>query len=305
MQSDVISQVIVLCFVMLVGFYGRKKEIIKEEMLKGLTEMLLNITLPSLLLSTFNFAYSKEVMQNVIKIFFYSLGIHIFFAVVSNVFIIRAKDERKKIIRFVTIFSNFGFMGYPIMQAVFGNIGIFYASIFGVPFNILLLTFGVILFNKDGKENIDIKKIIFSPGIVFVVIGLITFIFQIPYPKTIYKTLEMVGGMTTPLSMMIVGANFSGVSIKSILKDLDLYYISLIRLILVPSITFCVLSLIKVDSYLLKICVILTAMPAAAMVSVFSERYDGDKSFSAKCVFITTVLSIITIPIVITLLNKI
>ncbi|GAA0722039.1 AEC family transporter [Clostridium malenominatum] len=305
MQSDIVNQVIVLCFVMLIGFYGRKKRIIKEEMLKGLTEMLLNITLPALLLATFNSTYSKEVMQNVIKIFFYSLGIHIFFALGSNIFTIKSKDERKKILRFVTIFSNFGFMGYPIMQGVFGNVGVFYASIFGVPFNILLLTFGVILFNKESKEDIDIKKIIFSPGIVFVIIGLATFVFKIPYPKTIYKTLEMVGAMTTPLSMMIVGANFSGVSIKSILKDLDLYYISLVRLILVPLITFGVLSLLKVDTYLLKICVILTAMPAGAMVSVFSERYDSDKSFAAKCVFTTTVLSIITIPIVITLLNKI
>ena len=305
MQNDVINQVIVLCLVMVIGFYGRKKEIIKGEMLKGLTEILMNITLPCLLLSSFNTSYTKELLQNIIKVFFYSLGIHIFMAGISNILLIKAKEERKNILKFVTIFSNFGYMGYPIMEGIFGKIGVFYASIFGIPFNIMVLTLGVVLFNKESKNEINLKKVILQPGIIFVIIGLVAFLLKIPYPKPIYKTLDMVGSMTSPLSMIIVGANFSGISLKSLLKDKDLYFISVIRLLIAPLIIFMVLSMLKVDSYLLKICVILTAMPAAAITSVFAEMYDGDKGFAAQCVFITTVLSIITIPIVITLLNNI
>ncbi|PRR77037.1 putative transporter YfdV [Clostridium liquoris] len=302
MNSDIINQVVVLCLIMLFGLYARKKEYIKEYTVKNLTDILVNITLPCLILSSFNMEFSTELWTRVKLIFIYSLIIHIFLAIISKLFFIKYDENKKKILRFVTIFSNFGFMGYPIAESIYGKIGVFYASIFGIPFNIILLTYGVFLFSEEAKDNLKIRNIVMQPGILFVVIGTVIFLFSIKLPIPINKTINMVGSMTTPLSMMIVGASFAGTSLMSMLKDFKLYYISFIRLLIVPFITYLLLRFIKADDYLLKLCVILEAMPAAAMTTVFAEMYNSDRIFSAKCVFVTTVLSIFTIPLVITLL---
>lgn len=193
-------------------------------------------------------------------------------------------------------------MGYPIVEGIYGKIGVFYAAIFGIPFNIILLTYGVIMFNKEEKNNLKIADIVMQPGILFVVIGLLIFMFNIKLPIYINNTLNIIGAMTTPLSMMIVGASFLGASIYTIIKDINLYYISIIRLMVIPFLIYFLLTAINADTYLLKLCVILEAMPAAAMTTVFAEKYNSDTIFSAKCIFVTTVLSIFTIPVVITLL---
>lgn len=302
MNGDIINQVVVLCIIMLLGLYGRKKEYIKEQTIKSLTDILMNITLPCLILSSFNVEFSRDLWENVKLIFMYSLIIHIFLILISKLFFIKCDESKKKILRFVAIFSNFGFMGYPIVEGIYGKIGVFYASVFGIPFNIILLTYGVILFNKEGKHNFKMKDIVIQPGILFVLMGIFIFLFSIKLPDSINKTLNMVGAMTTPMSMMIVGASFAKTSVGSILKDFKLYYISFIRLLVVPFMIYLILKIIKADDHLLKLCVILEAMPAAAMTTVFAELYNSDRIFSAKCIFVTTVLSIFTIPLVITLL---
>lgn len=302
MNSDIINQVVVLCLIMLLGLYARKKEYIKEHTVKSLTDILMNVTLPCLILSSFNMEFSTDLWARVKLIFIYSSIIHIFLAIISKFFFIKCDENKKKILRFVTMFSNFGFMGYPIVEGIYGKIGVFYASVFGIPFNIILLTYGVLLFNKEAKGNFKIKDIVMQPGILFVVIGTFIFLFSIKLPIPINKTLNMVGSMTTPMSMMIVGASFAGTSVSSMAKDFKLYYISFIRLLVVPFIICVLLKFIKADDYLLKLCVILEAMPAAAMTTVFAEMYNSDRIFSAKCIFVTTVLSIFTIPLVITLL---
>jgi len=299
MQNQIVDQVIILCFIMLIGLYSRRKNFIKEETLKSLTDLLVNVTLPCLILASFNTEYSKETTEKIKAILIYSLAIHVFLAAISGVFYFKFKENTKQVLKFVTIFSNFGFMGYPIMEGMYGKIGVFYASIFGVPFNVILLTYGSLLFSKEEKDNFNLKNILLQPGILFVIIGLIVFFGKITLPYTIMGTLNYVGGMTTPLSMIIIGANFANVSIKEIVKDLRIYYVSFIKLFIVPLMVYGVLKVLKADDYLIKMCVILEAMPAAAMTTVFAEKYNNNKVFSAKCVVVTTILSIFTIPIVI------
>lgn len=304
MNNNVINQVIILSLVMIVGIYARKKNIITKEANKSLSDLLVNITLPFLLVSSFNYSYSKDMLTKAKIIFIYSVIIHLILIFASKLFALRYPERSKKVLRFITIFSNSGFMGYPVLEGLFGKIGIFYGAIFNIPFNIFMLSVGVMIYT--GKKDLKtLKGVLMHPGIIATLIGLIMFIFSIKLPYPIYTTLNIVGSMTTPLAMLIVGAMLAEVKLKEIFQGSIVYYASFIRLMVVPFITLIILKLLHADKLLMQISVITEAMPAAVLASVFAEKYGADTVLASRSVFITTILSMITIPIIVMVLYRI
>lgn len=304
LNNNVINQVIILSLVMIVGIYARKKNIITKEANKSLSDLLVNITLPFLLVSSFNYSYSKDMLTKAKIIFIYSVIIHLILIFASKLFALRYPERSKKVLRFITIFSNSGFMGYPVLEGLFGKIGIFYGAIFNIPFNIFMLSVGVMIYT--GKKDLKtLKGVLMHPGIIATLIGLIMFIFSIKLPYPIYTTLNIVGSMTTPLAMLIVGAMLAEVKLKEIFQGSIVYYASFIRLMVVPFITLIILKLLHADKLLMQISVITEAMPAAVLASVFAEKYGADTVLASRSVFITTILSMITIPIIVMVLYRI
>lgn len=282
---------------MFFGFYARKKDIIDEKTNKNLSNLLMEITLPMLIISSFNYKYSKDMLYGSIKIFLYSIVIHLILIILSKFFLHKYDIDKQKILRSIMIFSNCGFMGYPVIESLYGSVGVFYTAIFNVAFNLFLFGYGTMLFSGK-KDKKTIKAAALSPGTVAVYIGLFIFIFSIKIPSPINKAISMVGSMTTPLSMIIVGSMIANQNIIEVLKEKSEYYISLLRLIIAPLITLIFLKIIKADSFLTSICVMIEAMPGAVLVVVFAEKFDQDVSLASKSIFITTVLSIITIPLI-------
>ena len=154
-------------------------------------------------------------------------------------------------------------MGFPVLESLFGKTGVFYGSIYVAVFNAFIWTYGVMLFSK-GREQTSVIKAMINPGIVSVIIGMFIFIFSIELPKPILQTLDMVGSMTAPLSMLIVGALLADTNLKDIFTGFEVYYGTALRLIVIPLITILALSLTGLDRELLRVCVVLVAMPAAA-----------------------------------------
>ncbi|MFD3156448.1 AEC family transporter [Haloimpatiens sp. FM7330] len=302
---NIINQFMVLFLVMGIGYYGRKRNIITSEMNKGMSQLLLRITLPFMIIVSFDYKFSPELMSNIVKILIYSLIIHIFLIPLSNMFYnkVPKNKDKKDILRFVTVFSNTGFIGYPVLASIYGKVGVLYASIFNIPFNVFMWTFGIMLFSGD-KNDKSLKKVLANPGIIAVIIGTILFIFSIKIPYPIQKTLEIVGSITTPISMIIVGSMLAEVKVKDVFAEKSIYYASVLRLLVIPFFIFLILKLMKVDSLLINICVIVEAMPAAVVCSIFAESYNKNPKFASQSVFITTLLSVITIPIVIMFLSN-
>ncbi|MCT8976947.1 AEC family transporter [Clostridium sp. CX1] len=298
MNNNVINQVIILSLVMMVGVYARKRNIITGETRKSLSDLLMNITLPFLLISSFNFNYSENMIVNARTIFIYSILIHVILIFVSKILAFKYPENSQKVLRFVTIFSNCGFMGYPVLEGLFGKIGIFYGAIYNIPFNIFMLSAGVMIYT--GKKDLKtLKSVLVHPGIIATVLGFLMFIFQIKLPYPLYTTLSVVGSMTTPLSMVIVGAMLAEVKFKEVFKGTLVYYASFLRLMVVPFLTLFILKLLNADRLLLQVSVVIEAMPAAVLGSIFAERYGADTALASRSVFITTVISMITIPIVV------
>jgi predicted permease len=298
---DVLNQVLTLFLMMGLGYIGAKFSIINKEVNKGLSMILMKITLPLLILSSFKYEYSKTMMSNIKSLLMFSTLIFTFFFVVSIVLFRKLDLGKKNIIIFITIFSNCGFMGFPILYSIYGHIGVLYTSIFNVVFNLFVWTVGIIIFSGE-KEKIDYKNLLLNPCIIAVIIGITNMLFSLKLPYIINEVCTSVGNMTTPISMMIIGFSISQTDIKKIFGDISLYYISIWRLVLIPLITYLILSLFSIDPVVRNVIIICQAMPGAALCVILAENYNNNTEYASQAVFFTTMLSVVTIPAVISML---
>lgn len=298
--NTVIEQIVSLFLIALLGFYGRKKNIIDEALSNGLSRLLLQITLPLLIISSFCVTYNSSMGNNIIKAFIYGLVIYIVTPLLIKLLLFKTEKRKKNILQFALVFSNCGFMGFPLAESVFGHDGVIYTSIFNMFFSFFIWTYGVMLFSEVTDFS-QIKKVLKNPGIISVFIGLIIFIFSIKIPAVILNTLKTVGGLTTPVSMLIIGSMLASVNFKKAVKDMSLYYGSLIKLLLIPAFLYLLSVFFNEKSIVIKVFILLQAMPAAATTSLFSESYNKEKEYSALIVSFSTLLSVFTIPLIIKL----
>lgn len=298
--NTVITQIISLFLVALVGFYGGKRNIIDENLSNGLSKLLVEITTPFLVISSFSVSYSSNISNNVIKAFIYSIIIFTLTPLLVKPLLIGIDKENRNVFEFAMVFSNCGFMGFPIAQSVFGNEGVVYAAIFNMVFNIFVWTYGVMLFNSTSSFK-EVLKSLKNPGILSAVIGLLIMVFSIKIPPIFMNTMKMVGGLTTPISMLIIGSLLSKSELQKIVKDKSMYYGSLIKLILIPASLYFVSLLFRENSMVLKTLILMQAMPAGAFTTIFAENFNKNKEYSAFIVSFSSLLSIVTIPIVIKL----
>lgn len=305
MITTVTNAVISLFLIMLVGVYGSKKGIITSEINNGLINILLNIALPFMVITSFMFTFDESIKSNVIKAFYYSLITYFILIALSYILLLPIKGDKKTIIHFANVFTNTGYIGFPVLNTIYGPEGVVYGSMFNMFFVLFLWTYGIGLF-KGYMEKDELKKellkTLLNPSIIAVVIGVIIMVFEISIPTIFFSSIKSVGSITGPLSMIIVGAILSRVKFKNHLKDWTLYYGIMIKLILLPIILYGISIIINDRSIVANSVIIIASMPAAAMTSIFAESYDKEKDFAAIVVLTTTLLSVITIPLLVNIL---
>lgn len=289
------NHVLVIYIMLLIGFIAGKLQYLNSQSNQSMSKILLNICLPLYIISAFNYSFSKDILFNLLIVFIFGILIHPICYFIG-LLIYRNKEENKKnIYTFALMFSNCGYIGFPIIESIYGNIGIIYGSIFLAPYNIFLWTIGVAMFNKQSSN----KYSIFNPGVIAVFIGITLFIFQIELPYFLQKSITSVGSMTTPLSMLIIGGILSAIKIKEIFTNLSIYFLTFLRLIIIPILALLFLKLFKIDDVIIGICTLLVAMPVAVTLPILTQRYNSDTQLASKTVVISTLLSIITIPLII------
>lgn len=299
--ENIINQIIVLFLIMSVGYYAKKKNMINKEINRGLSELLLNITLPFMIIASFNISFTRDMLLQGGKLLLYSVIIYLFVIPFSKLLYFKIPANKSKVLRFITIFSNCGFMGYPVIESIYGKEGVFYTAIFNIPFNILIWVIGVTVFTGE-RDFKAMKRVLLNPGIIATLFGIIIFIFSWKLPLPIFKTFELVGSMTTPVSMLVVGAMLADIKIRDVFSDISIYYGTAVRLIILPLLVLFTLKFIGVKGMYLGIPVLITAMPAPANAAIMAEMYGGDASFASKCIFVSTLICGITIPIIISIM---
>ena len=294
---NVIHEVLILFVIMAVGFAARRWGLIGASLNKGLADLLLHVTMPLMILGAFDIVIDSKLLGMAAQMFIFSGLLHAGTFFVSQWLFKGYAPDTQKVLRFSIVFSNCAFMGYPVLQSIYGKEGIFLGSIFLVPFIISLWTAGVLIFNKDQNGQSGWIKVMLNPGILAVALGMMLFLFKLKLPEPLSRGCDLLGSTTTPLAMVLIGSTLAEVHVKHLFSDLHVYYAAALRLIVIPVLAGGIAWLCGVRGIALGVCVISTSMPVAANTAAFAERFGSSTSLASRCVFISTLLSIITVPV--------
>jgi predicted permease len=282
---------------MFIGIIAKRKNIIDENIEKSISTILVKIGMPAMVISSASIAYSSEILPNMINIFLITVISYI--AIIAfgmiNSYVFKFEKSTANVYISLIVFANVGFMGYPVARALYGELGVFYTSIANLVFTTLVWTYGILLFNSKGKLNF---KSLLNIGTISSLLGIFLFLLQITIPGPILSALDLTGRMTTPLSMLLIGALIAKVNIRELFSDWKVYYTSFIKLLVIPLITALILKQLNYNEIVISICTIMAAMPAAATNAIFAKEFDVNPAFASIGVFITTLLCIFTLPFI-------
>lgn len=296
--SIVIEKMTVLVLIMLVGFIARKTNLTNDEANRYFSRLLINVFLVcSILRSTVNVDPVLSGREMLLLFGLFALGFGIYWLVgLFTVTIFHIKKDRGITI-LLMVFINTVFLGFPIIEGLYGSEAIFAASLSTILFNGLLYTAGVAQLTKDSRDGFSWKDLISAP-VVAVLISLILFFTGIHVPTAIEETISTIAGGTVPLSMLIIGTSLGGIAFREIFTDWRPYVISFMRLIVCPLVCWLIFRPLATTDMMLGVLVILSACPPAVMLTPFCIDYGQDATLASKTICIATVLSMITIPFV-------
>ena len=296
---DVAQLVIQLFILMGVGVLCGKCKWMNTEGAKQMTNILLKVVTFCVIVNSFvSTDYSTEK------------AIHLLVGAVSCAictgvgllillpFFRKTQKDQKSVLRFGVLFSNCGFMSLPLVSAILGTDGVFVVSIYVAVFQALCWTVGVKIYNHfDSKRAI--QQILLNPGVISVLVGLPLFFFKIKFPTIVMEPMGMLCDLNTPVAMIVTGYHLSNMAIKPQKGDLNLIVGSVLRLLVIPLISFGILYLLNIRGLLLVACIVPICAPSASNTSLFAVMFGGNEGYASRFVSICTVLSIFTMPVMI------
>ena len=289
-----LKQLMIMSIFICIGYILFKKKMITVNGSKELSNLLLYIVLPAVIINSYNVKSTPERVEGIIISFIVSLiALILSICVCALVY-----GKRKKIEHFGVSFSNAGFMGIPIATAIIGNENVFYISAFVALLNILQWTYGVVVMTES-KDCIKLDKLIKNPILIAMVIGLSIFFLQIPVPEVATKTISSLASLNAPTAMIILGVYLAQTDIKSVFVGKEMYITSFIRLVFIPVFTLLMLYFLPINQNIKLAVIIAARAPIGSNVAVFAQIYNLDYKHAVKTVCLTTILSVISMPFII------
>ena len=310
MELSLISlQQVAIMFIMIVlGFLLVKIKLVDPGSKKSLSNILVYLVVPCMIINSFCISYDETILQNLLWTFLVAFILLVVGIVVSYLLTIKYKTNDKPMLTFGLMFSNAAYMGFPLIQALFKETGTIYCAAFLTVFNILLWTIGYMTVSKTFNLKSTLISILKTPIIYSIIIGLLLFVLKVELPTVIKTPIQLIGNMNTPLSMIVTGMIIGSSNILNVLKNKYVWINVGFRLILIPFICLGVtylLSLAPIDHEVLKICFTLMATPTVTITTIFAIKFGYNEDIGAGIVIISTVLSIITLPLFTLLVNTI
>ena len=296
-----VTQMTELFIIMLIGYIVYKLKIVDNDFVKKFTRLVLDVTLPAMILASVLNLTERQPVADVLICLGTAVGL--IFIVLPAIggalaFIVRADTRTRGLYTFMNTFSNVGFMGFPVVKAICGDVGLFYAAIFNLVFNIAVYSLGVWLINRGRRHEVKFSaKMLISPGTVIAVLSLLVYFLNVHPPEVITGTVTMLGEITSPAAMLIIGFSLARIDIKNVFNEWRLYPWTLMKQIGVPLLLWLPLTWVIKNPMLLTVTYLMTAMPVANTAVLFATTYDVNADLAAKGVFITTLFSLITVPL--------
>lgn len=302
MDIMVVFQTMLKLFLLLIlGFVLFKCHIFDEYTNKKISALIVNVASPMLIISSIAGVEgsNKSIVFLMIGagILMY-IGFIILGKIINRIFPFPKKDW--PVYECMVVFANTGFMGYPVLLDVFGQKAVFYASLIHMAFNFFVYTYAIMCLTKgdDSEFKLNFKQLL-TPGIILIFVGIFIYLFDIQLPSVLMDTINSVGSLTAPLSMMMIGSSLAVYPIKDSFTDWRSYVFAFVRLMIVPFVTMIMCRLLHIDAYYANITIITNAMPVGSMVLMLATQYNANVKIVTRNIVVSTLLSVITIPIVV------
>lgn len=302
MDIMVVFQTMLKLFLLLIlGFVLFKCHIFDEYTNKKISALIVNVASPMLIIISIAGVEgsNKSIVFLMIGagILMY-IGFIILGKIINRIFPFPKKDW--PVYECMVVFANTGFMGYPVLLDVFGQEAVFYASLIHMAFNFFVYTYAIICLTKgdDSEFKLNFKQLL-TPGIILIFVGIFIYLFDIQLPSVLMDTINSVGSLTAPLSMMMIGSSLAVYPIKDSFTDWRSYVFAFVRLMIVPFVTMIMCRLLHIDAYYANITIITNAMPVGSMVLMLATQYNANVKIVTRNIVVSTLLSVITIPIVV------
>ena len=298
--STVFAKMAMLVLIMLLGYLCARIGITGPEFNQRVTPLMVKVLLPATILNSVlsvpDFS-GRELLDYILV-----MTVMVALQMLPAWFLprlMRTRSEDGGATRLVTAFGNVGFVGLPVVAAIFGDEMVFFASLCNIPFNLALYSCSAAQLSPDGGR-VRWQDVLNAP-VIATLLSVVLLLSRVHVPGVLADTISSVSGVTIPLSMLVIGTSLGGISVRSVLTDWRVYVVSAVRLLVCPLLTWLVLRPFAAGA-LLGISVLMAACPSAMLVTALCLQYGRSDAFASKCIFLSTVLSAVTIPLLIWLL---
>lgn len=305
MTSEIVPLIIVmikLFFALAIGFTFQRKHIFNPDSNRKLSELIITITVPCLILASAaekSSANKGEMLQLMMTGIIIYIGMCVMAFVCAKIFKIKKIDRRT--FQSLLIFGNATFMGYPVVQALYGNSAILLTSVIHLPFNLFVFTYGIYLLAGEEHENsLSVAQRLrqaINPGLISAVLALIIFLFSIQLPTVVTSCISFIGDLTPALSMITLGSILGEFQIGDSFKSRDVWIISFLRLLVFPIIIYFCCRPFFSSPEILGVLLLSNAMPCASTNAMLSSKYQGREKYAASGILVCTLVSMVTIPL--------
>jgi len=300
LSQDTLIAIGSLMFFMAVGFVLRKCRKMPDSWMAGLNSTVLIVALPAMIIVAFQEDYSPELGGMLLRMLGWSALCQGAMIGLGWLATLRAGADKKAILRFTTGFSNAGFIGFPVVAAAFAadkNQALLYATMFVAMFHVFAWTLGRSMFDKSSKSLVGGLRSLLNPTIAAIIIGLVFFYTRVQLPRAIRVPLEGLSGLTTPLSLIVIGARLGTIRPRELTSSWAVPAAVVLRQFAAPAIAFAVLWIGGLRGLPMQVLVLESAMPVAVFLSMFAERWEGNKALAAQVVALSTLTACLTIPL--------
>lgn len=294
------NQILKMFLLMIAGYISYRTKLIDTQGNKALSNLLLMIISPCIIISSFQIEFTDSLLHGLLFSFLLAVLAHVIGILVSGVLFPSRTHPDSNVERFSCIYSNCGFMGIPLISGILGSEGVLYVTAYVATFNALCWTQGLVLMTGNTSWK-QLKKGLTSPVMFGILIGVILFLTRIRIPSLLLDTIDYVAAMNTPVGMMVAGIALAETNILDALKNRRIYLITAVRLLVIPAILLAVLAFLPLNSTLLCTMLVAAACPTATTCTIFALRYDANYKYASEIFAMTTLVSLITIPLIVAL----
>ena len=292
-------QVAVLFILIALGFLCNKLRVIQAETVAGMTDLVLYVVTPCIIVVSFQREFSREMLGGLGLAFLIGVGYHLLNIVLAHGVVRDAFERRQSVLRFALVFSNAGFMSIPLQQELLGDVGVFYGAAIIAVFNLVLWSYGLVLMSGETRQ-MNARKILLNPGVTSVAVGVAFFLISFKLPPILLEPMRAMAALNTPLPMLIIGYYLADAKLGRVVADAKVYGVMALRLLVVPLLVLGALLLAGVrDGTAVVAGIIAASAPAAAATTMFSAKFNQDTILSVGIVSYSTLLSLVTMPLVV------